>query len=245
MPSEIYPDDWHFNLTADVEAYQKEGARSRNDEEAWPKTHYLWSRHPIIEWLQERMLANTGRHEALILGLNSDLSEGESIFLVSALIPNRKSHPVIWSWYAVHCQGDTVSHITPLQELLEKFDFGNTPRPNTNNPIDQATLDSLRSPVVEAVRKKVLEEKATLDAELKPRLDAQLSELSKLKGKQEKQLELNLIKGLESTKASKKRSEQKRIDDIFDAYQTWVKDTMRTEPAPYIQLIAVLARTTD
>ena len=124
MPSEIWPENGHFLLTADVDAYQEEIKRSRNDEHAWPKQHYLWSKHPAIEWLQERMLGNTGRHEALVLGLNSDLAADESIFLVSALIPNRKAHPVIWSWYAVHCKGDQVSEIEPLQQALDRLALG-------------------------------------------------------------------------------------------------------------------------
>ena len=33
-----------------------------------------------------------------------------------------------------------------------------------------------------------------------------------------------------------------QIDKIFSSYQSWVKDTMQTEPAPYIQIIAVIAR---
>ncbi len=247
MPSEIWPENGEFVLTADVDAYKEECKRSRNDEHAWPKQHYLWRKHPVIEWLQERMLGNTGRHEALVLGLNSDLALDESIFLVSALIPNRKAHPVIWSWYAVYCQGDTVDHIAPLEETLQSLDLGRNPRPNTARPVDMATLSALRRPVVEAVKQQVLLEREEFDDEMQPRLEAQLEELKVLRGKQEQQLEfwLSASKQDDKRKETRRNRDMKRIEEVFSSYQQWVKDTMQTEPVPYIQLIAVIARTEE
>ncbi len=247
MPSEIWPEDGEFILTADVKAYQIECARSRNDEHAWPKQHYLWRKHPVIEWLQERMLSNTGRHEALVLGLNSDIEPNEAIFLVSALIPNRKANPVIWSWYAVHCRDSEVVNISSLHELLQQFNLGENPRPNTAKPIDIDGLNNLRQSVVHAVKEQVLKEREAFESKTAPLLAEQLAELAKLRGKQVEQLEL-VISGSkqdERIKESRKNTRMKRIDDIFTSYQSWVEDTMQTEPAPYIQLIAVLARAED
>lgn len=244
MPTEIWPANGEFLLTADVKAYQQECARSRNDEHAWPKQHYLWSRHPVIEWLQERMLANTGRHEALVLGLNSDLPPEEAIFLVSALIPNRKASPVIWSWYAVRCRKDQVVGIGSLDQVLENFNFGQNPRPNTAKPVDINRLNQLRAAVVQTVKAEVLKQRNSFEATTAPQLKAQLAELEKLRGKQVNQLELALSHSNQEQhfKDSKRNRELKRIEQIFFNYKNWVEDTMQTEPAPYLQIIAVLAR---
>lgn len=247
LPSEIWPENGHFLLTAQVDAYKEECNRSRNDEHAWPKQHYLWRRHPVIEWLQDRMLGNTGRHEALVLGLNSDLAPGESVFLVSALIPNRKAHPVIWSWYAVHCRGAEVDRLAPLHETLDTLDLGRRPRPNTARPVAMDALNDLRAPVVAAVKKAVLAERQAFDAEMQPRLQAQLQELDALREKQEQQLELwfDSSRQIETLKENRRQRDRKRIEQNFASYQRWVRDTMETEPVPYIQLVAVLARTID
>jgi superfamily II DNA or RNA helicase len=247
MPSEIWPDNGEFLLTADVKAYQKECARSRNDEHAWPKQHYLWRKHPVIEWLQERMLSNTGRHEALVLGLNNDIAPNEAIFLVSALIPNRKANPVIWSWYAVHCRDGKVVKISSLRELLQQYNFGHNSRPNTAKPVDLESLKKQRQPVVDAVKDEVLKERESFEARTAPLLEQQLAELTKLRGKQVEQLELALSSSQqdERFKESRKNTRMKRIEEIFTSYKNWVEDTMQTEPAPYIQLIAVLARAED
>jgi superfamily II DNA or RNA helicase len=243
LPSEIWPENGEFVLTADVESYQKEIIRSRNDEHAWPKQHYLWCKHPVIEWLQERMLGNTGRHEALVMGLNSELGKDESIFLVSALIPNRKSNPVIWSWYAVHCKANEVQSVGPLEDTLKKFDLGGAPKPNTTKPVNLNQLNELRVPVVKAVNKMVLEERDKFDSETLPKLQEQLEELDKLRDKQVKQLDfwLDHSKQDQKLKDGKRNKKMKKIEEIFTDYQRWIEDTMQTEPAPYIQLIAVIA----
>ena len=244
LPNEIWPDNGEFVLTSNVDVYQDEIDRSRNDEHAWPKYHYLWRKHPAVEWLQDRMLGNTGRHEALILGLNSDLEDDESIFIASALIPNRKAHPVIWSWYAVHCKGDDISKTEPLNDLLIRLNLGGRPRPNTSNPVNMDRLNGLRVDVVSAVKSEVLKERMEFDAQIAPKLAQQLDELSRLKTKQITQLEL----GLESSnqeqtlKDGKRHKNLVKINDTFNAYQAWIEDTMQTEPAPYIQIIAVIAK---
>lgn len=243
LPSEIWPEHGHFVLTANQQDYETEIKRSRNDEHAWPKTHYLWRRHPVIEWLQERMLSNTGRHEALVLGLNTGLADDESIFLTSALIPNRKSHPVIWSWYAVHCKGDAVVDIAPLHQTLDALELGKKPRPNTASPVNMDWLNKLRQSVVNRVKETVLQERTAFETAMIPRLSQQMDELKKLRSAQEQQLELNLSSSQHSqaSKESRRNLRMKKIDDVFTEYLNWTRDTMQTEPAPYIQLIAVLA----
>jgi superfamily II DNA or RNA helicase len=244
LPTEIWPENGEFLLTADMESYQEEVIRSRNDEHAWPKQHYLWPKHPVIEWLQERMLGNTGRHQALVLGLNSGLSDDESIFLMSALIPNRKSHPVIWSWYAVRFRGEKIVSVETLEKLLKEFNLGLEPKPNTGKPVKIDQLNNIRSIAVKAVVEAVLKEREFFESEMRPKLEQQLKDLKRLKSKQVEQLELGLTnsKQNEKTKDSKRNKEKKKIDDVFSDYQKWVEDTMNTEPEPYIQILAVMAK---
>ena len=243
LPSEIWPENGDFILTANQDDYEAEIKRSRNDEHAWPKTHYLWRRHPVIEWLQERMLSNTGRHEALVLGLNTDLADDESVFLVSALIPNRKAHPVIWSWYAVHCKGDAIERIAPLHETLSELQLGKKPRPNTTLPVNMQHLNNLRQSVVDRVKEAVLTERKEFEQAMIPKLQEQINDLKRLRSAQEQQLELTLSRSQQSSsfKESRRHQRMKKIDDVFTEYLHWVQDTMQTEPSPYIQLIAVLA----
>ncbi|HQT01964.1 MAG TPA: DEAD/DEAH box helicase [Thiotrichales bacterium] len=242
-PSEIYPELGAFELTVDKQHYLQEVKRARNDDNAWPKQHYLWAKHPVMEWLQERMLGNTGRHQALIMGLNNQLVTDEAIFIVSALIPNRKAHPVIWSWYAVHTQGNAVTRITPLADTLSQLNLIN--QPNSHQPVNLALLNGLKPAVIDRVKDTVLKEKAQFDALMMPKLTEQLQSLLHLQDKQQQQLELALEKKLESVRESERQRKTKRIAQVFSDYQRWIQETWQTEPQPYIQLVAVVARAQD
>ena len=181
------------------------------------------------------------------MGLNGELEKDEAIFLVTALIPNQKATPVIWSWYAVHCQANNVNNIESLHDLLKRLDMGGAPKPNTTKPVNMEQLNDLRAPVVKAVTETVLAEREVFDAQIQPKLQQQLDELAKLKEKQVEQLDFWLDKSKQEQKFkdSKRNKNMKHIEEIFTDYQRWVEDTMKTEPVPYIQLIAVIASTQE
>lgn len=239
-PSEIYPEMGDFVLTADKVNYLAEVKRARNDENAWPKSHYLWARHPVMEWLQERMLGNTGRHQALVLGLNTKLEPDQAVFIVSALIPNHKAHPVIWSWFAVHTKGKIIERCEKLEDFLAGFQLTNLP--NTQKPVNIEALDYLKASVIDRVKQEVLLQKQQFDAQVQPKLQEQLQSLKALRGKQQAQLELALERKLENVRASERQRKTRYLDTVYEDYERWVQDTWQTEPQPYIQLIAVIAR---
>jgi hypothetical protein len=72
----------------------------------------------------------------------------------------------------------------------------------------------------------------------------QLDELERLRGAQVRQLDLALSGSQQDSKFKEGRRNRRmsQIERVFTDYQHWVEDTMQTEPIPYIQLIAVLAR---
>jgi hypothetical protein len=51
--------------------------------------HYLWPRHPIVEWLVDRVITLLGRHRAPIIH-SYYLQAGEQAFVILGLMPNRK-----------------------------------------------------------------------------------------------------------------------------------------------------------
>ena len=244
LPPEIRADNWNLTLTADKQQYLDEVKRSRQDESAWPKQHYLWAQHPVMQWLQERMLANVGRHTALVLALNSELEPGQSIFLVSGLIPNRKAHPVIWQWYAVWCKDGKVQKIDDLQQTLERLQLAVRPLPNTGVSINMSRLEALRGAVIKAATQRVLQARDEFDTEMQSKLLEQTQELQRLRSLQQGQLEMALSSSNQETpfKEARRAREMYRIDNIFSQYQRWVEETLNTEPEPYMQIIAVLAR---
>jgi superfamily II DNA or RNA helicase len=252
LPPEIRPEDGSLVLTADKQRFAEEIRRSRQDENAWPKLHYLWPQHPAIQWLQDKLLAQVARHSAPVLALpdidrvTQLMQPDESVFLVSGLIPNRKAHPVIWKWFAIRIRNDAVTGIEPAEAWLQRLQLDNR-LPNRAQPLAIVQLERLRPAVITAARNQMQELQRDYIATHRPQLERQLAELKVLKGRQVLQLDLQLegSSQAEHFKAARKEERLNRIEKVFADYQTWVQDTHTIEPVPFIQILAVFTRATD
>ncbi|MBQ0834779.1 DEAD/DEAH box helicase [Marinobacter sp.] len=252
LPSEISPENGSLVLTADKTRFEEEIRRSRQDENAWPKLHYLWPQHPAIQWLEDKLLAQVARHSAPVLALpdsplvNGALQPGEAVFLVSGLIPNRKAHPVIWQWFAIRCKSGSVVEVQKGEEWLQQLQL-NTKLPNRAQPINLSELEALRSPVIQAAKAEMQQHQQEYTDAKHPELAQQLQELEALKGRQVQQLNLQLEGSAQAEhfKAAKKEERLSRIERVFNEYETWVQDTLTIEPVPFIQIIAVFTREDD
>ena len=101
FPREVTPENGRFTLTADRNRMRDAIVDSRREETAWPTVHYLWRLNPVVGWLNDRMLAAFGRHQAPVLTGAPGLAAAETVFVLSGLVPNRRSHPLLYEWVAV------------------------------------------------------------------------------------------------------------------------------------------------
>jgi hypothetical protein len=242
FPREIRPENWQFALTDDIGTIKSEIVRSRQDERAWPKIHYLWAQNPVVEWLNDRMLAGVGRHQAPVIILPKGLDSGEVVFVMSGLVPNRKSHPLIFEWLGVCFTNGTFTHIEPLAETLQRTSLGTRSIPNAGTAADIETLRSLLPQAVEKARAQVIKKRNAFENEINIKLSQQLDELDELRKRQISQLELDFdtSRQVDSVKESRKAQRTQEIDRVFDQYIKWVEDTMTTEQYPYMQVVSVL-----
>jgi SNF2 family DNA or RNA helicase len=241
LPPEIRPENNRFTLTQNKEKFDQEVKRSRQQENDWPQVHYLWAQHPVVEWLQAKIMAMVSRHSAPVLALPDGIKPGESIFLVSGLIPNKKAHPVIWQWFAVHCENGKVTNVTDAESWLKQIDLTQK-RPNSDDAINIESLLAMRKPVIQQVEQKMAEQQKHFTETNQPLLKEQLERLSALQDKQLNQLEMTLETNQqgEQFKQAKRAKRTTEIEQAFNTHRTWVEDTMTIEPQPYCQIIAVM-----
>ena len=233
LPNEIIPDMDSFELSMDIATVQEEIAECRKRENAWPKIHYLWQHHPIFEWMNDKVLASFGRHEAPILTLPDVLDSNEVVFILSGLIPNRKGHPVIHRWFGVRFVNGLYEEIEEFRELVERIQLGKRPFPNRNAGVE---IDELKDLLPEAI-KQTRDWMSLVREDEQKKSDRQLGEhlerLAELESKQNKQIELDFMGAvLEQRK--------RHVKKIFDDFADWVRDTMEIEDNPYIRVVAAL-----
>jgi len=242
LPREVGANEGQFVLTDQKNTIIEEIERSREDENAWPKVHYLWPQHPIVEWLSDRMMTAFGRHTAPVVKLYRGIPKDECIFIFSGLIPNQKGHPVVNEWMGVIFQKDTYQKIVSFSQVLEQTKLATTTIPNRNNVENIEFLQNLLPESVQQAQAYMKEKRDAFEKQINIKLDHQLNELDKLKEGQLKQLDLFISnsKMTEGRKAHQRANKEQTIHDVFDAYLKWIEETMTTEPYPYVQLIAVL-----
>jgi hypothetical protein len=216
---------------------QDEIKRSRKDENAWPRIHYLWQHNPVVEWINDKVVAGFGRHEAPVLSLQGALNSGETVFILSGLIPNRKGHPLVHRWFGVTFKGDKFQQIEEFEALLARTGLGKTSLPNRGDNIDIEALRQLLPKAVQKARDYMSEKRNAFEEVINEKLNEQLNALDRLKTKQYEQLELFYM---DKRQVSKKEQDKREIDRKFDEFWTWVEDTMTTDDNPFIQVIAVL-----
>jgi len=241
-PREIWPENGEFILSADPERMKAEIKRSRKDEQTWPRIHLLWELHPLLQWVNDKVLASFGRQQAPLITLPGALDTGEAIFILSGLVPNRKSHPLIHHWFGVRFRNGTFAGIMAFSEVLKRSRLRDQKFPNRQEPFDGRELKALLPEAVEKAREWMHQRREEFRQQMKPRLMAQLQELDRLRQKKMDELEKRFGPDaqLGQLELGRKNQQRREIERIFEEYVDWVTDTLETEDSPYLRVVAVL-----
>ncbi len=241
LPPEVYPQDEQFILTNSIEQMSHEIAAARGQQHAWPRKNYLWQLHPVMEWLNDKVLSAFGRHHAPLIRIPHKLDADKTAFVLNAIYPNRKSHPLINDWVVVNYVDGRFDTFVAFEQFAQAIELNESKLSNpakVDNTGDHQNLlkDAINkaSEYFQVIRK---EKESLIDAKLQAQVDA----LEALKAKRVKQLAFDFEQagGIQQIVEDKKLKEQHRIEKLFDDYIQWIEDTMTTEKTPYIQLIAV------
>jgi superfamily II DNA or RNA helicase len=237
LPQEVWPEDDTFVLSAVVDDIQEEIRHSRKQDTAWPRLQYLWPQHPVMEWINDKEVAEFGRHEAPVLSLQGALASDEVVFVLSGLVPNLKGHPLVHRWFGVTFHQDAFQGIEPFDSLLTRTGFDRTRFANRSAPVDPGSLKPLLSKAVYQARQYMSQERKRFEDLINPKLQTHLNNLERLKSKHHQQLDLFYT---DTRQKDRKAAKKREIDHIFNEFWTWVEETMTTEDHPFIQVIAVL-----
>ena len=232
LPREIIPKNWHFILSNDLDTINQEIKNSRKDESAWPKIHYLWEQHPLLEWIKDKLLSNFDTLQAPILRLPT-LKPQEVIYLINGMIPNKKAQPVIDEWVGVEFVDNNFVNILTLEELLEKTKLDKETFANQAEDFAISDIQDNLSTAIQKVKEHIQKKQEIFETKLIEKFVEYEEELQKLKQRHLGQLELDVGQD------SKKMQKQREIEKIFKDYHNWIKDTMEIEKTPYIQVVAV------
>ena len=96
--------------------------------------------------------------------------------------------------------------------------------------------------VVAKARECMSQCRAEYVARITPQINEHTARLKELRGRRFDQLEMQFAGEVQLTtrQLNRKERERREIERIFNDWETWVVDTMKTEDNPYIRIVAVL-----
>jgi hypothetical protein len=139
LPREVRSGDHRYELCADPARLKRaieQARQARVEDDTWPQLHYLWPRHPIVDWLVDRVITPFGRHRAPVIQSRA-LRPGEQAFVIMGLVPNRKGQPLLVNWQ-VACQlPDQPFTLEPYGAFIQRagLQVGRWPNPGGNLPV--------------------------------------------------------------------------------------------------------------
>ena len=242
FPPEVRPEDWRFELTADKKAMERAIEDSRKDERAWPRKQFLWRQNPVVEWLNDRLLATFGRHEAPVLAGIPNLRKDEVAFAFSGVVPNLRGHPLVCSWGAAMFSGSGFTECIALESLLARTGLDRQEIPNRGLKTDLRALTRMLPEAIGWAEIWVGERREAFDRENDPKLQGTYSDLEALKKRQMEHAERAVAESKQWDALKRSRLDRKRqeVEEIFTEYLRWVEDTMTLEKQAWIKLLCVM-----
>jgi hypothetical protein len=195
-----------------------------------------------MDWLADRVLTAFGRHRAPVIQ-SPELLAGEQAFILMGVVPNRKGQPLLVDWQ-VALHNDGVWNLRSFPDFVARTKLKANALANRNDGIDTTYLQTNLPRAVAEMRRHMITRQEIFSAEMTNRLSGMLAELERLQGKQIEQLELRLAanRQAEQFKRSRREKRTQHIRRVFDDYRQWVKDTMTTEPQPFIQVLCAVMK---
>ena len=242
LPDEAMPTDGIIRLSPDIDFCKKEMARcmaNELSEVAWPKSGFLWKLHPIFSWINDKAGILYRRGEVPLLSLAEGISKNENIFLVEGQIPNRNSTSVVDEWFALHYVDGKYAGLMTISDVFAKthLTVANLPNQKTTDEESSVKAESLLADVVANSKKYMTDKFNEYKEQTDPYIYSELERLDALK-ERHKEAQLSIFEALGQQR--KKSEKEREIDEMFNAFYDWERDSLEIEDKPYIQIIAVM-----
>lgn len=125
LPGEVVPESGAFYLCSSARRVKEEYGKCLKLDGKWPEVQYLWNEHPVVQFLNETVLTAFGRMRAPFLTVDK-LTKDETLFVLSAIVPNKQSQPVVSQYSGVLCRDGAIVDAKPFEEWIEKLGLAGT-----------------------------------------------------------------------------------------------------------------------
>lgn len=239
IPEEAMPSGEILRLSDDKTYIMQEMRKSMQnsiDNAAWPDAQYLWAIHPVISWLNDKTGLLIGRGEAPVIGVKNFMQPKESIFIVEGSMPNERSAALVDDLFGIKYVDGKFVEFLDINAVVNKTKINSELLANEQNVTDEmiTALSGQLEDVVAKAKEKLAESYHKYKEATDPLIDAEVDKLAELE-ERHKDYQLSLF-----TDERRKSEAERRVDELFDSFTKWVKETLDIRNNPYIRIITVL-----
>ena len=240
VPDEAMPESDILRVSDDRDfcMEQMRNSMQKNmDEAAWPTTQYLWPLHPILSWVNDKVGLQINRGEAPVIGIPGKLNVGERIYIVAGSIPNLKSTPLVDEWFGLLYKDGKFEKVLTMGEVLNDTGLNGGQTPNTDciGEAEISAASSMLEDVVDYAKQHLDEHYRKYQEEMNPLLEEEVDKLIELQEKHRKYYQMTLFE-----QERKLQERERHVDQLFDIFTNWVKETLTIQNNPYIRIMAVV-----
>lgn len=215
----------------------RDSMQKNMNESAWPSTQYLWKLHPIMSWVNDKVGLFFKRNEAPVMGIPGKLMPGEMIYIVTGSMPNLKSTPLVDEWFGLLYQNGDFVRVITMNEVVQKAGLSNVNIPNTKciSDAEISGTSALLQDVVAHAKVYLDEHYKRYQKEMGPLLDEEVDKLIALQERHKEYYQMTLFEH-----ERKLKEQERRVEELFDQFVNWVKETLTIQNNPYIRVVSVL-----
>jgi len=125
--------------------------------------------HPVVQWINDKVTSSFRRQQAPVITLEENLAEGETVFIMSGLIPNRKGIHLFINgsvWYSVMARSKKYSL---WKMCLSERQLGKKEYPNRKRELKTEALKSMMPIAVKNARLWISQRRKEFEESINPK----------------------------------------------------------------------------
>jgi hypothetical protein len=175
-----------------------------------------------------------GRNEAPYISVPSIQGQGDTIVLLSGMIPNIKGQPVVEDWFGIVFDKMDFKEVISINEFMDRTGLGKRELPNPQTPVNEHKVKRVLPESLEIGKQEILRARERYKQRINPQIMEQIEKLKILENRQYQFTEGSLYG------KSRKEREFRRIARNFAEYTDWIKKTLNCGEDPFLRVICMV-----
>lgn len=231
-----------FKLTTDVDIVEQAIVQARKKQKQWPTHQLLYDLNPIAKWMQNKLLAQVDRGNALMVKMRSSLPENSAWFVFQGVTSNGQGKPILSKTFVVgkSFEEKALGSLDDFSDFMTQYRLFDSLPTLESTTEEKAQVEALLPSAVESAKKLYgIKLQGDLEDELEGKLEHYQQRLNNWLTSSETQLEMQFGDEKAGSGSFHKKKRKKDVNYVKDNIEKFYNEFFQLENEPYMRLLAV------